>query len=74
MDRQPILADNPVEKGRGFMPAVSVNPGRVLFSAGLTGRHPDGTLVAGGMAAQTRRTFERLQAVLSHAEIGRAHV
>jgi enamine deaminase RidA (YjgF/YER057c/UK114 family) len=70
MDRQPILADNPVEQGRGFMPAVSVNPGRVLFTAGLTGRNPDGALVAGGMAAQTRRAFERLQAVLSHAGAG----
>jgi enamine deaminase RidA (YjgF/YER057c/UK114 family) len=67
MDRQEILADNPVERGRGFLPAVSVNPGRVLFTAGLTGRNPDGMIVAGGMAAQTRRTFERLQAVLGHA-------
>src|SRR5262249_61742525 len=64
------LPDNPVEKGRGYMPAVSVNPSRVLFTAGLTGRHPDGTLVAGGMAAQTRRTFERLQAILTHAGAG----
>lgn len=49
------------------MPAVSVNPGRVLFTAGLTGRNPDGTIIAGGMAAQTRRAFERLQAILRHA-------
>jgi enamine deaminase RidA (YjgF/YER057c/UK114 family) len=46
------------------MPAVSVNPGRILFTAGLTGRTPDGKIVPGGMAPQTRRTFERLQAVL----------
>ena len=49
------------------MPGVSVNPSRVLFTAGLTGRNPDGTLVAGGMAPQARRTFERLGAILSHA-------
>jgi enamine deaminase RidA (YjgF/YER057c/UK114 family) len=39
----------------------------VLFTAGLTGRNPDGTLVAGGMAPQARRAFERLHAVLAHA-------
>src|SRR5437867_3994403 len=67
MDRRDILAERPVERGRGFMPGVSVNPSRVLFTAGLTGRNPDGSLVAGGMAPQTHRTFERLQAVLAHA-------
>jgi len=67
MDRRDILAERPVEKGRGFMPGVSVNPSRVLFTAGLTGRDPDGSLVAGGMAPQTRRTFERLQAILARA-------
>jgi enamine deaminase RidA (YjgF/YER057c/UK114 family) len=67
MDRQEILADRPVEKGRGFMPGVSINPARVLFTAGLTGRNPDGNLVAGGMAPQTQRAFERLAAVLTHA-------
>src|SRR5712691_8782935 len=66
MDRQNVLAENPVERGRGFMPAVSVNPIRVLFTAGLTGRTPDGAVAAGGMAAQTRRACERLQAVLGH--------
>jgi enamine deaminase RidA (YjgF/YER057c/UK114 family) len=67
MDRREVLPERPVEKGRGFMPGVSVNPSRVLFTAGLTGRNPDGTLVAGGMAPQARRTFERLGAILSHA-------
>jgi enamine deaminase RidA (YjgF/YER057c/UK114 family) len=67
MDRREILADRPVEKGRGFMPGVSANPSRILFTAGLTGRDPDGKLVTGGMAPQTRRTFERLQAILTHA-------
>ena len=62
MDRREILAERPVERGRGFMPGVSVNPSRLLFTAGLTGRTPDGSLVAGGMAPQARRTFERLQA------------
>src|SRR5437867_5373156 len=67
MDRREILPERPVEKGRGFMPGVSVNPSRVLFTAGLTGRNPDASLVAGGMASQARRTFERLQAILSQA-------
>jgi enamine deaminase RidA (YjgF/YER057c/UK114 family) len=66
MERRDILADRPVERGRGFMPAVSINPSRVLFTAGLTGRNPDGSIVAGGMAAQTRRALERLQAVVEH--------
>ncbi|PYN32300.1 MAG: hypothetical protein DME01_22140 [Candidatus Rokuibacteriota bacterium] len=68
MDRRDILAERPLESGRGFMPAVSVNPSRLLFTAGLTGRNPDGKLVAGGMGPQARRTFERLQGVLSRAE------
>src|SRR5437899_4014321 len=68
MDRRDILAERPVESGRGFMPGVSVNPSRVLFTAGLTGRGPDGNLVAGGMGPQARRTFERLPAVLSRAD------
>src|SRR5262245_54343226 len=67
MDRREILAEKPLEKGRGFMPAISVNPSRVLFTAGLTGRNPDGTLVAGGMGPQTRRALERLSGVLAHA-------
>lgn len=70
MDRRDILADRAVEKARGFTPAVSVNPRRVLFTAGLTGRNSDGTIVAGGMAAQTRRAFERLRPVLEHAGAG----
>src|SRR5215468_5064670 len=66
MDRRDILADNPVEKRRGYMPGVSVSPGRILFTAGMTGRQADGTIVSGGMAAQTQRTMERLQAILQH--------
>ena len=68
MDRRDILAERPVESGRGFMPGVSINPARVLFTAGLTGRGPDGNLVSGGMGPQARRAFERLQAVLSKAD------
>ena len=45
MDRRDILADNPVEKRRGYMPGVSVQPRRLLFTAGLTGRLPDGSRV-----------------------------
>lgn len=67
MDRRDILADRPVEQSRGYMPAVSVNPGRVLFTAGMTGRNPDGSIAAGGMAGQTRRAYERLQAIVERA-------
>jgi enamine deaminase RidA (YjgF/YER057c/UK114 family) len=67
MDRQDILAERSVEKGRGYMPAVSVNPGRLLFTAGLTGRNPDGTIAVGDMAAQTQRALQRLQAILERA-------
>src|SRR4029450_6745161 len=67
MDRRDILADNPVENPRGYMPRVSVRRGRILFTAGMTGRQPDGTIVPGGMAAQTQRTMERLQAILQQA-------
>jgi hypothetical protein len=49
MDRRDILPERPVERGRGFMPGVSVNPSRVLFTAGLTGRNPDGSVAPGGM-------------------------
>src|SRR5262245_34007998 len=35
MDRREMLAERPVERGRGFMPGISVNPSRVLFTAGL---------------------------------------
>jgi enamine deaminase RidA (YjgF/YER057c/UK114 family) len=74
MDRREVLAERPVERGRGFMPGVSVAPARVLFTAGLTGRGPDGRVVAGGMAAQTQRALERLQAVLARAGAGFADV
>jgi enamine deaminase RidA (YjgF/YER057c/UK114 family) len=70
MDRREILAERPLEKGRGFLPGVTVNPSRVLFTAGLTGRDAAGNLVAGGMAPQAHRTFERLQAILGHAGAG----
>lgn len=67
MDRRDIRTESPAEKGRGFMPAVSVNPGRLLFTAGMTGRQPDGSIVEDGMGPQTRRTYERLQAIVEHA-------
>ncbi len=67
MERRDIRAESPTEKGRGFMPAVSINPGRLLFTAGMTGRGPDGAMVEGGMGPQTQRTFERLRAIVEHA-------
>ena len=67
MERRDILAERPLERGRGFMPGVSVNPARVLFTAGLTGRNADGSVAAGGMVPQTHRALERLRAVLAQA-------
>ena len=67
MDRRDIRSESPAEKSRGFMPAISINPGRLLFTAGMTGRKPDGTIVEGGMGAQTKRTFERLHAIVERA-------
>jgi len=67
MERRDIRADSPTEKRRGFMPAVSINPGRLLFTAGMTGRQSDGAVVAGGMGPQTQRTFERLRAIVERA-------
>ncbi len=52
------------------MPAISVNPSRLLFTSGMTGRSPEGPVVPGGMAPQAHRVFERLRAVLEHAGAG----
>ena len=65
MDRRDILADNPVEKRRGYMPGVSVHPGRAVIHGRHDRTEPDGTIVPGGMATQTQRTMERLQAILA---------
>ncbi len=52
---------------------VSVTPGRLLFTSGMTGRSSQGPVVPGGMAPQARRVFERLQAMLEHAGAGFHH-
>lgn len=70
MDRRAIFADRLVEKGRGYMPAISINPVRLLFTSGLTGCKAGGGIIEGGMAAQTVRAFERLQPILEHAGAG----
>ena len=44
-----------------------MSPKRLLFTSGMTGRSPDGPVVSGGMAAQSRRVFDRLSAVLAQA-------
>ena len=67
MDRRDILAERPVEKGRGFMPGVSVDPATNPVYRGAdratSGRQPR----PGRDGAQTHRAFERLTAVLGHA-------
>ena len=49
------------------MPGVSVNPSRIQIAVGPSPSQPGGNLVGGGMAAQARRTFERLQSILGQA-------
>lgn len=67
MDRRLIFSDRPQERERGYMPAISLNPGRLLFTSGMTGRVLGGEVIAGGMGPQTQRTLERLEAILGLA-------
>jgi 2-iminobutanoate/2-iminopropanoate deaminase len=48
-----------------FSPAVRV--GNLLFLSGQIGTGPDGTLVPGGIAAETRQTLENIRDVLTRS-------
>ena len=61
--RQPITPDNIATPVGPFSPAV--RDGDVVFTSGQVGQDPaTGTLVAGGVAAQTTQIFENIKAVL----------
>jgi len=51
-----------------FSPAVRV--GNLVFVSGTLGTLPDGTLVPGGIEAETRRVLENIKAVLASDGLG----
>jgi 2-iminobutanoate/2-iminopropanoate deaminase len=57
------LTTNPAS---GFSDAVaSVGPGRLIHVSGNVGFGPDGTVVAGGMGAEARATFDNIERTLA---------
>ena len=64
-----ILQSDAVAVPRGIMSqGVAVPAGRMIFASGQVARDVDGQLVgAGDIRAQTRKTLQNLQAVLSEA-------
>lgn len=55
------------ERGIRYAPAVRIEPCPMVITSGLVGRGEDGSIVAGGMAAQARQTFANLRDVLAAA-------
>lgn len=51
-----------------FSPAVRV--GNLVFVSGTLGTRPDGTLVPGGIEAETRQVLENIKAVLASDGLG----
>lgn len=67
MSRQPIHIDKPWVKKSAFAQGVTVE-GRLLFTAGITARDPDGNLVgAGDIRKQIETCFKNLGDVLQAA-------
>lgn len=67
MSRQPIHIDKPWVKKSSFAQGVTVE-GRLLFTAGITARDPDGNLVgAGDIRKQIETCFKNLGDVLQAA-------
>jgi len=55
--------------------AQAVRAGDLLYTSGQVGQDPStGAIVAGGIEAQTRQTFENIRRVLSAAGLGFEHV
>ncbi|MFQ5748110.1 MAG: RidA family protein [Planctomycetota bacterium] len=52
----------------------AVSAGGFLFTSGQIALRPDGALVEGGVAAQTRQVFQNLEAVLEAAGLTRGDV
>jgi 2-iminobutanoate/2-iminopropanoate deaminase len=66
------LTTNPAS---GFSDAVSaVGPGRTIHVAGCVGFGPDGKLVAGGMGAEARATFDNIERTLAAAGADMSHI
>jgi len=68
MDRRDILAERPLESGRGFMPGVSVKPVESALHRRVDRQRAGRESRRGRHGAQARRAFERLQGVLSRAD------
>lgn len=67
MSRQPIHIDKPWVKKSAFAQGVAVE-GRLLFTAGITARDPEGNLVgAGDIRKQIETCFKNLGDVLHAA-------
>jgi 2-iminobutanoate/2-iminopropanoate deaminase len=66
------LTTNPAS---GYSDAVtSVGPGRMIHVAGYVGFGPDGKVVAGGMGAEARATFDNIERTLQAAGADMSHV
>jgi 2-iminobutanoate/2-iminopropanoate deaminase len=66
------LTTNP---GSGFSDAVTaVGPGRLIHVSGNVGFGPDGKVVAGGMGAEARATFDNIERTLGEAGAKLSHV
>src|SRR5271166_638653 len=64
-----------INPASGFSDAVStVGPGRLIHVAGNVGFGPDGKVVAGGMGAEARATFENIERTLAQAGADMSHV
>ncbi|MGV0762344.1 RidA family protein [Tistrella mobilis] len=64
MPRQPITVGKPFEQTVPFSLGV-VTSGRLLFTAGITARDPDGQIVGvGDMSAQVQQCFDNLKDIL----------
>lgn len=58
-----------------YSQAVECRPGRMLFVSGQLGMDPDtGSLVAGGVEAETRRSLQNLDAILTAGGMDRWNV
>lgn len=65
-DPQFIQPDGP--PANPFSPAVRV--GNIIFVSGTLGTKPDGTLVPGGIQAETRQLLENIKGTLGAAGVG----
>jgi 2-iminobutanoate/2-iminopropanoate deaminase len=66
------LTTNPAS---GFSDAVSaVGPGRLIHVAGNVGFGEDGTVVPGGMGAESRATFDNIERTLEAVGADMSHV